>query len=377
MGEETGVKASINDQRLRETFLALVGHNSPSGQEREILRYCEGLLRDAGFLGRFDAAGNLIAQKAGTVADAPRIFLNAHVDTVQPTAGLQVREVDGVFRTDGTTILGADDKAGVAQILETVLALEEAQEPHGDLVVILTTREEVGLEGAKALEPAAIAGCIGFVFDSSGPPGAMVVQSPAQDSLHVRIRGRAAHAGVQPEKGISALQIAARAIDRMPQGRIDAETTANVGTIHGGTATNVVAEECLVTLEARSRNPESLERQVATMRRCFEEAATEFGGQVEIRIRREYSGYSCVEDAPPVRWASEAWRRLTGGEVERRATGGGSDANIFNGLGVPTVVLSVGYLGHHTTGEYLPIADLELGARWCLEIVRTAREARH
>lgn len=368
--------ASINDQRLRQTFLTLVGTNSPSGQEREVLRYCDGLLRDAGFLSRFDAAGNLIAQKAGIVTDAPRIFLNSHVDTVQPTEGLQVREIDGVYRTDGTTILGADDKAGVAQILETVLALEEAQEPHGDLVVILTTGEEVGLVGAKALEPAAIAGCIGFVFDSSGPPGAMVVQSPAQDTLHVRVRGRAAHAGVQPEKGISALQIAARAIDRMPLGRIDAETTANVGTVHGGTATNVVAEECVVTLEARSRNAESLDRQVQTMRRCFEEAAREFSGEVEVRIKREYSGYSWGEDAAPVQLASEAWRRLTGGEVERRATGGGSDANIFNGLGVPTVVLSVGYLGHHTTGEYLPIADLELGARWCLEVVRSVREPR-
>jgi len=360
----------IDEQRLRRTFLDLVAFNSPPGEEREVSRFCAEILRDAGFVCQFDPAGNLIAQKSGAIASVPRIFFSAHTDTVQPTAGLVVQERDGVFHTSGDTILGADDKAAVAAILEAVRVLDERGIDHGDLQVILSTGEEVGLIGARALAPSVIAGSIGFVFDASGTTGAIITAAPTQETLDVRVQGRAAHAGFAPEKGVSALQIACRAVANMRLGRIDAETTANVGSIHGGTATNIVAQEAVIQMEARSRNPETLEAQVAHIRSCLDEAAAFYGGQVEITQAREYEGYQWAVEDLPVRLAADAWRRL-GREPTLRPTGGGSDANVFNARGVPAVVLSCGYVDAHTFNERVPLADMVAAAEWAVSIAQT------
>jgi tripeptide aminopeptidase len=362
----------IDIERLRRTFLDLLAFNSPHPHEREVNRYCAEALREAGFVCQTDAAGNVIAQKAGTVPEAPRIFFSAHTDTVQPTEGLVVREVDGVFRTSGGTILGADDKAGVAAILEAVRVLEERRIPHGDLQVILTVGEEVGLVGASALAPEVIAGSMGFVFDASGATGSVITSAPSHDLLDVHVVGRAAHAGNSPESGCSALRIAARAIHHMRLGRIDLETTANVGTLRGGTANNIVAEEAWVTLEARSRSLPALEAQVAHMRECFEEAARHFEGRVEIRHTREYQGYSWSRNDLPVRIAADAWRRSTGSEPVLRPHGGGSDANVFNARGIPTVVLSCGYRDAHSVNEHVPLSEIAAVANWALAIAETA-----
>ncbi|MFN3650809.1 MAG: M20/M25/M40 family metallo-hydrolase [Armatimonadota bacterium] len=365
----------INEARVRETFLDLVRFNSPPGQEGEVARYCAEALRDAGFLCQKDAAGNLIAQKAGTVSGAPRIFFSAHMDTVQPTEGLEVREEDGIFRTGGTTILGADDKAGLTQILEGVRVLEEHGIPHGDLQVVFTTGEEVGLLGARALAIEVVAGSIGFVFDASGPTGTVITGAPTHDKLEVRLQGRASHAGFVPEKGISAIRMAARALDRMRLGRIDPETTANIGTISGGTADNIVAEEAILTLEARSRNREKLDAQVAHMRECLEEAAAHYGGSVEIRHEREYQGYTWERGDLPLSLAAAAWRNVPasrGEEPTFRPTGGGSDANVFNARGVPAVVCTCGYADAHSVKEHIPVADLLAGAEWVVRIAEAA-----
>lgn len=356
----------INQDRLRQTFLDLVGFNSPHGLEREVSRYCADALREAGFVCQFDAVGNVIAQKSGELA-APRIFYSAHTDTVEPTEGLVVREEDGVFRTSGNTILGADDKAAVAELLEAMTVLDEQQIPHGDLQVILTTGEEVGLLGAAALALEVIAGSLGFVFDASGATGAIVTSAPTHDFLEVHVKGHASHAGFAPEKGVSALQIAARAIDRMRLGRIDAETTANVGTMRGGTWNNVVAEHAHLTLEARSRSREKLDAQIAHMQACFREAAEAFGGEVEIRYVREYLGYNWEPDAPLLRIAAEAFRK-TGREPYYRPTGGGSDANVFNARGIPTVVLSCGYIDAHSINEHVALAEMVAAAEWAVRI---------
>lgn len=359
----------INQERLRKIFLELVSFNSPHGLERDVNLYCAELLRDAGFVCQHDAAGNLIAQKAGSITDAPRIFYSAHTDTVQPTVGLVVREVDGVFRTSGDTILGADDKAAVAEILEAMLVLEEQQVPHGDLQVIFSVGEEVGLVGAQALAPAVIAGGIGFVFDASGATGTIITGAPTHDLMTAKIRGKAAHAGFAPEKGVSALRIAARAIDRMRLGRIDPETTANVGIIQGGTANNIVAEDAVVHLEARSRNVATLDEQVRHMRECLEEAAAHYGGEMEIDYVREYLGYQWHEDDVPLLIAAEAWRR-TGGEPGFRQTGGGSDGNVFNARGVPCVVLTCGYADAHSVNEHVALSEMVAAANWAVEIAR-------
>jgi len=363
----------INQARLRKTFLDLVSFNSPHGLEREVNLYCAELLRDAGFVCQYDAAGNLIAQKGGSVAAAPRIFYSAHTDTVLPTTGLVVREVDGVFRTSGDTILGADDKAAVAEILEAMLALEEQQIPHGDLQVIFSVGEEVGLVGAQALSPVVIAGSIGFVFDASGATGTIITGAPTHDLMTASIWGKAAHAGFAPEKGVSAIRIAARAIDRMRLGRIDPETTANVGIVQGGTANNIVAEEAEVYMEARSRNVDTLNVQVEHMRECLEEAAAHYGGQVKIDYLREYLGYQWREDDLPLRIAAEAWRRV-GGEPGYRQTGGGSDANVFNERGVPSVVLTCGYADAHSVNEHVALSEMVSAATWAVEIARVVAE---
>lgn len=363
----------VNQERLRRIFLDLVAFNSPHGLERDVNRYCAETLRDAGFVCQTDTAGNLIAQKAGVVDTAPRIFYSAHTDTVQPTTDLVVREVDGVFRTSGDTVLGADDKAAVAEILEAMLVLEEQQLPHGDLQVILSVGEEVGLVGARALSPAVIAGGIGFVFDASGAAGTIITGAPTHDLMSAKIRGRAAHAGFAPEKGVSALRIAARAVDRMRLGRIDPETTANVGIIQGGTANNIVAEEADVQLEARGRNVETLDAQVAHMRQCLEEAAAHYGGQAEIGYTRAYLGYQWSEDDLPLRIAAAAWRR-TGGEPAYRPTGGGSDGNVFNARGVPSVVLTCGYFDAHSVNEHVALSEMIAAAAWAVEIARVVAE---
>ncbi len=365
----------INTARLRQTFLDLVSVNSPPGQERAAARYCAEALRDAGFVCQTDSAGNVIAQKGGSVTAAPRIFYSAHTDTVQPTEGLVVREDAGVFRTGGTTILGADDKAALAEILEGMRVLDEQGLPHGDLQVILTTGEEVGLLGAKALAPEVVAGSLGFVFDASGAPGSVITAAPTHVLLEVVLRGRAAHAGFAPEKGISALQMAVGAVHRMRLGRIDAETTANLGILRGGTANNIVPEEAYLLLEARSRRPDALDAQVRHLRSCLEEAAREWGGTVAIREEVEYHGYAWEADAPVVRIAADAWTKVAaaGGEAPTlRPTGGGSDANVFNSRGIPTVVVSCGYYDAHSVHEHVSLADMEVCAEWAVRIAQVA-----
>src|SRR5262249_55029790 len=248
----------IDSNRLRRLFLELVNFNSPPGQEAEVSAWCAETLRGAGFETRHDDAGNLIARKTGSVAGAPPVFFSGHVDTVQPTEGLVVREVDGVFRTGGTTILGADDKAAVAEILEAMRRLHEMGEAHGDLQVVLSVKEEVGLGGARALAPETIAGSLGFVFDASGAPGRIISSAPSHEHLYLRFRGRAAHSGIDPEDGVSAIEAAARAIASMRLGRVDGETTANVGLIQGGKARNIVPDDVHVHAEARSRDDRKL-----------------------------------------------------------------------------------------------------------------------
>ena len=362
----------IDAGRLRQTFLDLVAISSPPGQEREVARYCAEALRDAGFVCQQDSAGNVIAQKSGAAA-APRIFYSAHTDTVQPTEGLVVREADGVFRTSGQTILGADDKAALAEILEAMRVLDERDIAHGDIQVILSTGEEVGLLGARALDTGVVAGSIGFVFDASGTTGAIITAAPTHETLAVEFTGKAAHAGFAPEKGVSALQMACAAVSRMRLGRIDSETTANLGTLRGGTANNIVAEHAALTIEARSRSEEKLAAHVRHLKECLEDAAASHGGEVRINHQREYSGYSWAADDLPPRIAADAWRRL-GREPQFRPTGGGSDANVFNARGVPAVVLSCGYVDAHTVHEYVPLADMVAAAEWAVSIARTAAQ---
>lgn len=359
----------INPQRLTETFLALVRINSPSRQEKEAMDAAQTILERLGFECRRDDAGqklggntgNLIALKRGTTG-APPVFFNAHIDTVQPTPNIQIVRDGDVIKTDGSTILGADDKAGVAAILEAVESIVEDQVAMGDLTVIVTICEEIGLLGAQNFDPRNTKARMGWVVDSGQPLSAIGTAAPSQDHLKATITGRAAHAGARPEAGISAITVAARAIAAMPQGRLDSETTANIGVISGGQATNIVAPECVVTAEARSHDPAKLEAQTKAMTCAFIDAADAMGARAVVEVERVFDAFHIPDDAPVVQTAMNAMRSL-GLNPSTERSGGGYDANFFNSKGMACCVLGTGYREIHTTSENIAVSDLTMGAR--------------
>jgi tripeptide aminopeptidase len=360
----------INTPRLRQCFLDLVAINSPPGREEPAREYCLAALRAAGMRVAVDGAGNVIGERRGA-ADVPWLFFSGHLDTVQPTEGLRVVEEDGTFRTDGRTILGADDKCALAAILEAVAVLNERGAAHAPLRVVLTVGEEVGLIGARALDRSAICGATGYVLDASGPTGSIITAAPSHEILEGTIRGRAAHSGFEPEAGINALQAASRAISEMRLGRIDAETTANIGVLRAGQARNIVPEEVWFSAEARSRDEGKLRAQVEHMLARFRDAAAAVGAVVDITPRRAYTTYAFRPEDPAPDLAARALRRL-GHDPKFHPTGGGSDASVFNEWGVPTVVLSCGYHHAHSVHEYVTLADMELAAAWCVSIAELA-----
>ena len=374
---------SVNEQRLVETFLTLARFNTPPRAERPASEWAGAFLRDIGFSVEWDDAGekvggdigNLIAFKKGTVPDAPGIFFSAHFDTVEATPDLEIALEGDVIRSTSDTILGADDKSGVAPILEAMALLQESGEPHGDIQLLLTICEEIGLVGAKMLDPARIRARYGFVLDSSPPVGAIIYTAPSQNSFRVTIEGTPAHAGVAPEKGVSAIVAAARAIAAMRLGRIDEETTANIGLIQGGTGRNIVPAEVTLVGEARSRSPEKLDRQTAHMRDTFERECAAMGALARVEVSEAYRTYHLQETDPVLRLAVEG-AKAAGLPPVLRASGGGADANVFNAYGVPTTVLACGMEKIHTHDEFVRISDMVKDTQWVLEIVRAAARER-
>ena len=375
--------ASVNEQRLLDTFLTLVRFNTPSRREKPVSEWAGAYLRALGFTVEWDDAGervggdvgNLIAFKKGTVADAPPIFFSAHFDTVEPTPDLEVVVEGDVIRAESDTILGADDKCGVAPILEAMHLLHESGEPHGDIQLLLMICEEIGLVGAKMLDPSRIQAKYGFVLDSGPPVGTIIAAAPSQNSLAVRVEGKPSHAGAAPEKGVSAIVAAARSIAAMKLGRIDEETTANIGTITGGTARNIVAAEVRLVAEARSRDQAKLEAQTRHMVETFEAECAAVGAVAHVEVTEQYRAYRLTDEDTVLRLAMQA-AETVGLPVALRESGGGADANIFNGYGFPTTVLSCGMEKIHTHDEFCRLSDMVKDARWVVEIVRAARAHR-
>lgn len=361
--------AHKNTQRLVDQFIAMAKISSPSRQEGRLAAYLKPELEALGFTVEFDNAGelaggdtgNLIATLAGD-PDIEPIVLSCHMDTVTPCIGVTPIVEDGVIRSDGTTILGGDDKAGIAAILEGVRRIRERGVRHGLIQAVFTICEEVGMYGAMGLDYSKIRAKRAFILDADGPIGQILVRGPAKDAIHVVIHGRSAHAGLKPEAGISAIQVAARAIERMKLLRIDEETTANLGQISGGGATNIVTDRVELTAEARSLTNEKLDAQGTHMKTCFENAARNFGATVEVNIERSYYAFSLDADEPVVRHCAAAMRHL-GLTPTLTSTGGGSDCNVFNRHGMKAVDLSIGMTDVHTCKESLRIDNLELTAR--------------
>ncbi len=371
----------IAEQRLVEQFMALVRVDSETGHEQEISRVLKETFSALGLTVEEDDAaektghgsGNLfIMLEASGVSDAPTIFFTSHMDTVTPGKGIKPQlDEDGYIRSDGTTILGSDDKAGLAAMLEAIQVIQEQGIPHGPVQFVITVGEEAGLYGARAMEASRLKAAFGYALDSNGQIGDIAVAAPTQAKITMKVIGKSAHAGVNPEDGISAIQVAAKAIGRMQLGRIDKETTANIGRFEGGGATNIVCDFVRLDAEARSIVQHKLDAQVEAMRTALESAASDYGAKAEFESEIIYPAYSYTDGDPVVELAKSAIQAI--GRTPRTFhSGGGSDANIFNGLGVPTVNLAVGYEHIHTTKEQIKVADLVKTTELVVEIIKQA-----
>ncbi|MEG0416786.1 M20/M25/M40 family metallo-hydrolase [Gordonibacter sp.] len=359
----------MDSARLLDSFCDLVRIESPSRHEAAMATRCADELRDMGFSVRFDNTaaqtgsdtGNLIAYLPGTATG--HIVLSAHMDTVEPCAGVEPVVADGVVRSAGDTILGADDKAGVAAIFEGVRSAVEEGWARPDITVLLTTCEELHLLGSSALGSDALPqGAPCYVFDADGAPGTVITGAPCHYALKAVFHGRASHAGVVPEAGISAICMAASAIEAMPLGRLDEATTANIGVIEGGRETNVVPDTCLVAGECRSLYRSRVDAQRDAMTTALENAAARFGGSVDIEWEKSYDAVLYDEDDPLVQAIVRAVE-AAGLTPRFHHSGGGADANVLAACGVRPVTLSVGMANFHSLGEYISVADLEDSAR--------------
>ncbi len=344
----------INRERLVNTLIDLIQIDSPSGQEAEIGAELARRLRALALDVTVDAAGNVLARWE---ADGPYMLLSAHMDTV-PGVGIKAVVADGVIRSDGTTILGSDDKSGIAVILE-VLALLHENGRHPALEIAFSVSEETGLLGAKALDPAWPRAREVLVFDSGGPLHAITCGAPGSDKIAATVHGKAAHAGANPEDGINAILIAAQAIAAMPLGRIDEVTTANIGLIEGGRAVNIVPDRVQIRGETRSHDAARLDAQTAAIRAALERAvAAHPGARLDLEVERTYHSYRLPPDTPLLRRIAATLAEMGEPEMVLRLGGGGSDANVFNANGLTAVPISTGMSSVHTNDEFIVIDDM-------------------
>ena len=369
----------INRERLLAEFLELTRIDSPTRNERQIADLLKERLVNLKMIVSEDQVGlviggncgNVFAYLKGNLTQAPVVLLSAHMDTVDPCLGIEPRHENGLITSAGPTILGADDKSGIAPILEALRVIQELNIPHGDIQVIFSVAEEGGLNGAKNLDKTWLKADLGFVFDSGGEPGSIILEAPGQDRINVTIMGKASHAGVAPEEGISAIVVAAKAISSLQTGRMDEETTSNIGTINGGLATNIVAEKVEMTCESRSRNIGKLERQTAQMCDTFKRCVDEAGATVIIEVIRLYDPFKLDEKSHIALFSAQA-ARSAGLTATFKVTGGGSDANYYNRYGVPCIVLGTGMQKSHTTEECIHEQDLYNTANFVVEIIKVA-----
>jgi tripeptide aminopeptidase len=348
-----------------DLFCELAAIPSPPGRERGVADRVTRYLRELGLDVDEDDAGERIESDAGNLycrlpATAPGtpLFLCAHLDTVAPSAAIEPVVEDGQVRNAAGTILGADNKAAVAAMLEAVHRLDAGRLPHAGLELVFTPKEEVGLRGAGAFDRDRLDAAFGYVYDQAGPIGEVVLGAPHAATLDLRFHGRAAHSGIAPEEGRSAIGAAGRAIADLRLGRIDDETTANVGLISGGTARNIVPEWCTVTAEARSHD----ERKLADLVQEMIDAASFAAGvgecELETRIDPSYRGYRFRPGDDAVRLACAALEQ-SGYRPRFTLSGGGADANVFNERGLPCVNLANGMAEIHTPDEHIAVEDLD------------------
>ena len=364
-----------------DLFTELAALPSPPGEERAVADVVIGYLRDLGLSVDEDDAGPKVGSNIGNVycrlestdGGSP-IFLCAHLDTVPPEGPIEPVIEDGVVRNAAGTILGADNKSAVAAMLEGARRVLAENRPHGGIELLFTPKEEVGLLGAAAFDLERLHARLGYVYDQAAPIGDVILGAPYSRAMQVRFHGRAAHSGMYPEEGRSAIAAAARAISDLRLGRVDEETTANVGIIQGGTAGNIVPEWCTLDAEARSHDERKLDALVQEMVDAFSFAAGLEDCEVETKVSKSYKGYRFKTDDAVVRIAAAALER-SGYKPAYGLSGGAADANVFNEHGLACLNLANGMQDIHTPDERITVADLEGMVEVTLALVAAARDA--
>lgn len=372
------------EKNIIDYFINLVRIDSESRNEKAVADKLQQDLLELGAEIKFDQAhqktggdiGNLYAYFKGRINKPPLLFC-AHMDTVQPGIGIKPQIRDGNIYSDGTTVLGSDDKSGIAEIMFGIKAILESKEDFAPLEVVFTISEEIGLLGAKGLDYNLISSTIGFALDGH-EVGTIAIAAPAQNSISYTIHGKEAHAGVEPEKGLNAIKIASEAISIMPLGRIDEETTCNIGLIQGGKATNIIPNRVEIKAEARSHDPVKLKDITDRMNKAVQETVNKYQingckARVDIKVNQEYTAFRLKDDDLAVLLAEKAAAGLNMNFC-KYIGGGGSDVNIFNQNGLQMAVAGTGMRQVHTVHEQIKISDLQAGAEWVKEVIRIYSE---
>lgn len=369
----------LNKERINQEFMHLVRIYAPSRGERNLADYLLDKINKLGYTAYEDDVmprvarancGNIIVNIKGN-QPGKRVLFSAHMDSVEPCNNVNPILRDGVFYSDGTTVLGGDDKCAIAAMLEVLHLIKEQDIQHPDLQMIFTVAEEDGLEGSRYINKAELHSDIGYVLDVNGDPGAIAIAAPGYYDIKTTIKGRKAHAGIDPENGINAITVSAKALAQVPQGRLDEETTANVGLISGGTARNIVADYVEIVSEVRSIDNNKLDALCAQMVATIERVGRENGAEVEVKTDKLYFPAKLQESDEVVQIAKQAMTDL-GLPITITTTGGGSDGNNFNMHGIPTAVLAIGMSKVHTTQEFLRVDDLHATAKIILAIIKNA-----
>lgn len=369
----------VSADALTEIFLELTRRPSPSRAERPVADFVHDFLRGLGLETVEDAtgeaiggnAGNIVCRVPGSDGGDPAVVLGAHLDTVPIGGDLRPVLEEGVFRNAAGGILGADDKSAITALMHATALLVESNLPHPSYELLFTVSEETALTGVKHLDLTGLKSPMGMVLDSAGPVGGITVAAPSQNTVRATFRGKAAHAGVEPEKGRSAIWAAGKALGRMSLGRLDHETTANVGLIRGGTARNIVPEECFVEAETRSHDDAKLADATSALVDALHLGAGEVGTDLQLEVVTEYRRYRLGSRTAVVRLAKAAAEEV-GITPRLQVAGGGADANILNERGLPTVNLTTGMWGIHSAGESLALKDLVKLTELVMEVVRLA-----
>ncbi|KKK40010.1 peptidase M20 [Mesobacillus campisalis] len=355
----------VKAERLQELFLELAKINGPSTKEQLVADYLKEVLPKLGFSLKFDEAhnqfdgevGNLIAWREGTDSSVPPLFFSTHMDTVLPTEGLKPVIKDGVIHSDGTTILGADDRAALAAYLEAIQAIIESGVPHGPIELILTVNEQKGLVGAVHMDYSKAKSKMGYIFDSSGDVGQIILKGPYSSRILIEVQGNAAHIALNAEEGNNAILLAAEGLSKMRLGEIDKETIANIGIINGGELTSIITGSVTIRGEVRSFSKEKLDRQLKHMEEVMQQTAEKNGGKVNVSVEKKYLGFEIAKEDVLTKTAEAAARNIKVNPYLTE-TLGGADTNVLNENGLTCLTLGLGFRNIHTFRECISIENL-------------------